>query len=218
MKDFAIDDNSLAKLYKAAASLGGEEIQDRNEMVLSLFEHTGAKLRQIINITTADVLKALKGAEPGQMVLIPLHDPQMSPVNGWQHAHYVPVSQAIVIRWVQYIHTSRSSCLKGQKCDDEGYLLIDTRTGERLTIGSIFVIIDQLCNAAGIPSVPARMLSNRFFIKAHQAATLSIGSDAADKKSKKFMDMLKKMTGHTYTPTIEHFLDMLNDSSHPAKD
>lgn len=73
-----IDDVTLGELYEATASFGTKEMQDRNKTLLGVFEHTGARLDEVRNLTTACVLIAFHVAGEGDMVMLPLHCSKIS--------------------------------------------------------------------------------------------------------------------------------------------
>ncbi|WP_152031526.1 tyrosine-type recombinase/integrase [Pseudomonas putida] len=222
MNSYAIDETSLNKLYKAAASIGTEETQDRNEMVLSVFVHTGANLEEALNLTAAEVMNALKAADHGQMVMIPFPSPQTSKIRhdaSTTGKRSVPVPQSTVIRWARYIHTTRSSCIKGMHGDDHGFLLISTKTGKQLTAGSLAAILRELSLAAGLQKpINTRMLRSRFLLNACAAIKRSHGSGATMAQSHAFAEALQWMTGHTRISTLEHYLTLIGDDGCPPSD
>jgi site-specific recombinase XerD len=222
MNSYAIDETSLSKLYKAAASMGTEETQDRNEMVLSVFVHTGANLEEALNLTATEVLNALKAADHGQMVMIPFPRSQMRKIRHDARTtgkRSVPVPQSTVIRWARYIHTTRLSCIKGMHADDHGFLLISTKTGKQLTAGSLAAILRELSIAAGLEKpINTQMLRSRFMLNTCAAIKLSHGSDATMAQSHAFAEALQWMTGYTSISTLEHYLTLIGDDRCPPSD
>lgn len=210
-----IDDVTLGKLYEAAESLGGREIQERNRILLGVFEHTGARLDEVRNLTTACVLIAFHVAGEGDMVMLPLRCSKISQEslesdNRDVVASYkkvVPVPKNIVARWVEYIHTSRAACIKNNEVDDCGCLFINTATGKKLTKESLRGIMQHLSEAAGlaVPVTP-RMIRNRLLLKICKA------------KSKAFIVSFRSMLGHTSDDILKHYLNLDDVSSREPKD
>ncbi|UZM95853.1 tyrosine-type recombinase/integrase [Pseudomonas putida] len=210
-----IDDVTLGKLYEAAASFGTKEMQDRNKILLGVFEHTGARLDEARNLTTACVLIAFHVAGEGDMVMLPLRCSKISKGslegdNGDVAASYkkvVPVPKNIVAPWVDYIHTSRAACIKNFEVDDCGYLFINTTTGENLTKGSLRGIMQHLSEAAGLAvPVTTRMIRNRLLLKICKA------------KSKAFIVYFQSMLGHTRDDFLKCYLKLDEVSSRRPKD
>ncbi|WP_095115056.1 tyrosine-type recombinase/integrase [Pseudomonas sp. Irchel 3F3] len=210
-----IDDVTLGKLYEAAESLGTREVQDRNKTLLGVFEHTGARLDEVRNLTTACVLIAFHVAGEGDMVMLPLRCAKVSKGSlardnrdvAVSYKKVVPVPKNIVATWVEYIHTSRAACIKNSEVDDCGYLFIDTTTGQKLTKGSLRGIMQQLSDAAGIAaSVTPRMIRNRLLLKICRA------------KSKAFIVSFQSMLGHTRYDVLKYYLNLNDANSRRPKD
>lgn len=55
-----VGDISLKKMYSAADSVGSYELQQRNNILLSVFEHTGGRREECNSLLVADLITALE--------------------------------------------------------------------------------------------------------------------------------------------------------------
>ncbi|MBC3475718.1 hypothetical protein [Pseudomonas taiwanensis] len=214
MDDNVIDDISLGKLYEAAASSGDKEMQDRNKTLLSVFDHTGARLDEALNLTRTAILTALELAGEGEIVLIllrsrhPLHGDtgKLRRYLGSGARGLIPVPKHIVVQWAEYIHTSRSSCVGRKEGDDDGCLLVSTRTGESLRSGAVIAILRDLSEAAGLAKpVAVQMIRNKFPDRIYGLIMQHLGSGTVDDYLA-FKNALKRLSGHASKNFLSYYL------------
>ncbi|MGE8047072.1 hypothetical protein ACQKPT_02025 [Pseudomonas monteilii] len=154
-----ISDESLVVLHNAAASTGSLREQERNEVLLSLYEHTGARRDEGINIRVADVLSSVKTGSDFASIRIPGFGTR------WAPDRWVPVPMQVANDWVKYINTTRKECLKESGGIDHGYLLINPKNGKQLSGMQVVWVLRNLSSAAGFESpVGTRTLRDRFVV------------------------------------------------------
>lgn len=216
----AIDDVTVGKLYEAAASFGTKEMQDRNKILLAVFEHTGASVHEALNLTTASVLNALNIAGERDVVLFSRLNSRTSPGGAGKRRSYVRtadrqfmlVPKNIVIQWAEYIHTSRASCVKKAEADDDCYLLVDTKTGEKLTPNSVAQIMQDLSEAAGLAQpVTVRMIRDRFILKLCAVELIQYCRTVLENAHKFTVE-------HSSDEILKHYLNLNHVSSRRHKD
>ena len=152
-----ISDESLVVLHNAAASTGSLREQERNEVLLSLYEHTGARRDEGINIRVADVLSSVKTGSDLASIRI------AGPGNRSAPDRWVPVPMQVAKDWVKYINTTRKECLKESGGIDHGYLLINPKNGKQLSGMQVVRVLRTLSSAAGLEyPVGTRTLRDRF--------------------------------------------------------
>ncbi|MFJ4112348.1 tyrosine-type recombinase/integrase [Pseudomonas sp. NPDC089758] len=206
---FPIGDISLKKLYAAAESLGSYEVQQRNRIILSVYEHTGARRGEGASIMVADIIKALESGTISPLIRIITYK------RGGPHERLVPVPRIYVQQWMDYIDTMRLLCVNEKNVIDDGHLFINTKTGKRLASTTVSNIIHDLRVAAGLDSrAHVHMFRHRFITNKLKMIMLQFDFENQDNFKRSladfsgFREKLKQWTGHARIESLERYIHL----------
>ncbi|MBK4998993.1 site-specific integrase [Pseudomonas sp. S31] len=112
-------------------------------MMLSLYEHTGARRGEIANIRVNDIQNALSMKKP-MLRLITLK-------VGGPSERLIPISRAVLTEAKKYIEMARKKTMRGYKGGkDHGFLMVQEVTGKPLAKYTLTSEISALREHAGI--------------------------------------------------------------------
>lgn len=206
---YPIGDISLKKLYDAAGSVGSYELQQRNMILLSVFEHTGGRREECNNLLISDLIAALESGGPTPKVRLPTLK------RGSIHFRYIPVPRIYIQQWMDYVNSTRLVCILEKGVADDGYLFINIKTGKRLGSTTITKIFQELRASAGLPErTHPHMFRHRFITNKLKSIMLEFDFENQDNFKRAladfsgFYEKLKQWTGHARIDSLERYIHL----------
>lgn len=206
---YPIEDISLKKLYAAAESLGSYEVQQRNKLILSVYEHTGARQGEGANILVADIIRALEEGAISPSIRIITYKRRML------HERWVSVPRLYVQQWMDYINTTRLLCIADNNLVDHGYLFINAKTGKKLSCRTISNVMSDLRIAAQIESrAHVHMFRHRFITNKLKMIMQQFDFENQDSFRRaladfgSFREQLKQWAGHARIESLERYIHL----------
>ncbi|AFO50386.1 site-specific recombinase, phage integrase famil [Pseudomonas putida DOT-T1E] len=204
-----VGDISLKKMYSAADSVGSYELQQRNNILLSVFEHTGGRREECNSLLVADLITALERGEPSPKVRLPTLK------RGRVHFRYIPVPRVYIQQWMDYVNSTRLVCILEKGVIDDGYLFINIKTGRRLSSTTITKVFQELRASAGIPErTHPHMFRHRFITNKLKSIMLEFDFENQDNFKRAladfsgFYEKLKQWTGHARIDSLERYIHL----------
>ncbi|MBC3489409.1 tyrosine-type recombinase/integrase [Pseudomonas taiwanensis] len=204
-----IGDISLTKLYVAAGLTGSYEVQQRNNVILSVLEHTGGRREECNNLLIADLIAALESGDSTPKVRLPTLK------RGRIHFRYIPVPRIYVQQWMDYVNSTRLVCIVERGIVDDGYLFINVKTGKRLASASITKILQELRAAANLSErAHPHMFRHRFITNKLKSIMLEFDFENQDNFKRAladfsgFYEKLKQWTGHARIDSLERYIHL----------
>lgn len=204
-----IGDISLKKLYSAAGTIGSYEVQQRNSIILSVYEHTGARREEGNNLLVAEIIAALETGEPAPKIKLPTLK------RGASHFRYIPVPRIYLQQWMDYVHSTRLVCMVEKDVKDDGYLFINVKTGRRLASATISKIVQDLRAAANLSErAHPHMFRHRFITNKLKSIMLEFDFENQDNFKRAladfsgFYEKLKQWTGHARIESLERYIHL----------
>jgi len=207
-----IGDLSLKKLYDAADNMGSYETQQRNKIILSVYEHTGARREEGNNIPVAEIISALESSDPCPKIKLPTLK------RGANHFRYIPVPRIYLQQWMDYVDSTRLVCMVEKEIVDDGYLFINVKTGRKLASTTISKTVQELRAAANLPErAHPHMFRHRFITNKLKSIMLEFDFENQDNFKRAladfsgFYEKLKQWTGHARIESLERYIHLACD-------
>ncbi|TPG84803.1 tyrosine-type recombinase/integrase [Pseudomonas mandelii] len=207
---YPISDNSINKLYQAA-ELRPRGFARRSKVLISVFEHTGARRSEVAALLVSDVIKAFNSTDANPLVrLITLK----RRVN---HFRFVPVPRAVIAIWIDYIKTTRKLVMvkKHGHSKDHDVMLINHLTGAPLSPFSIPNEIHDLKTTANIDEpAHAHLFRHRFITNKLKMLIMQFNFDNQDAFRRALLDIsgfkhkIQEWVGHISVESLERYIHL----------
>lgn len=201
-----ISDENIIKMQDAAASISTSDfIEARRLAMLTAFEHTGARRREVASITIPAIRAALKMKIP-MLTLVTLK--KKGPAT-----RSIPFN-AIALNDIKKYIVYREQISARFPTERNDYLFISEKTGAPLKPETLGSEVYKLRMAAGIEEQACAhmfrhaFLTNLFIalLETHKSRSRS-EFEAALLSEKDFLKELRKWTGHTNLQSLYTYLD-----------
>lgn len=207
-----ISSTSIRKLQEAVLpSSTSVYLRKRRYVMLKLLEITGGRRSEVAALTVDSVLKASNMAGEAQLKLI-----TAKRRGGEDDVRYVPIARHDVAFLIEFIiknrrHVVRSTC--GLQADD-GYLLVNKKTGRKLRPNTITQEIALLAKAAGITEKCCpHMFRHRFITKLFVALIEQHKFENQDDFRRALLETeaikrkVQELTGHKTPSSLETYIN-----------
>ncbi|XQE66515.1 tyrosine-type recombinase/integrase [Pseudomonas sp. P3C3] len=202
---FPISDEAILALRVAVDDApGSRHLKQRRHLVLSLLEHTGARVSEITGLTTQDVLRALQMKEP----MLRLNTLK----QGEGRSRVIPITKMLAADLGKYLKIYRPQAIGKNKHD---YFLVSDSTGASLGAGTITKEIACLRKIAELEEEACphmfrhRFITNLFvlLIKQHEITnTDEFRRSLLD--SQQFMAEVMLWTGHNSFEGVKRYIKL----------
>ncbi|NTY90444.1 tyrosine-type recombinase/integrase [Pseudomonas putida] len=206
---FPIGDIDLNKLYDAADTFGSYEMQQRNKILLSVYEHTGARRGEGASIKVSDVVEALASGTISPLIRVITYK------RRGLRERWVPVARLYVQQWLDYIGTTRLITILERKVVDDGYLLINVKTGRKLAATTVSNILSDLNRAAKLGArAHVHMFRHRFITNKLKMIIRQFDFENQDGFKRAladfsgFREKLQQWTGHGNIDSLERYIHL----------
>jgi len=203
-----ITEADIQKLRNAVNIIGStRNVQLRRNLMLSLYEHTGARRGEIGELRVEDIKNALRLKKP-MLRMITLK-------NRVSEERYIPISRAVLTEANKYIQMARAKSLRKYGGKDHGFLFVQELTGKPLHYETFSKEIAMLREHAGIEhQVCGHMFRHAFItnlfvllIKRHRFKNQDDFRNAF-LNTAQFMTDVMMWTGHRSAASVERYINL----------
>ena len=203
-----ITEEDIQKLRNSVNSISSSRnVQLRRNLMLSLYEHTGARRGEIGELRVEDVKNALRLKKP-MLRMITLK-------NGMQEERYIPISRAVLTEANKYIQMARAKSMRKYGRKDHGFLFVQELTGIPLRSETFSKEIGLLRKHADIEhQVCGHMFRHAFItnlfvllIKRHRFKNQDDFRNAF-LNTAHFMADVMMWTGHRSAASVERYINL----------
>jgi len=203
-----ITEVDIQKLRDSVNSISStRNVQLRRNLMLSLYEHTGARRGEIGELRVEDIKNGLRLKKP-MLRMITLK-------NGASEERYIPVSRAVLTEANKYIQMARAKSLRKYGGKDHGWLFVQELTGKPLQYKTFSKEIGILKKHAGIEhQVCGHMFRHAFItnlfvllIKRHRFKNHDDFRNAF-LNTAQFMTDVMMWTGHRSAASVERYINL----------
>ncbi len=204
-----INNENIDKIYDEIDNLYSNKFaQKRTRIILKLLEITGARVTEIANIKVLDIENALKGKN-----LL-----KINTLKRKEGEHrFIPVSISKLNEIVTYIKVYRTKVIKKTigLSNDHGYLLLNEKTGNKLTSNTISNDMIRLRKLAKIDQqVCAHMFRHRFITNMFIRLIETYDLENKDSFKNALLDLetlkvhIKEISGHKNIASLDHYIHL----------
>lgn len=207
---YPIGDNLITRLYNAAEQ-HSRPFAARSKVLISIFEHTGARRAEVAELLVSDVLRAFNSGHATPLVRLLTVKQQTT------NFRFVPVPRAVIAIWVDYIKTTRKLIMvkKYGHSKDHGLLFINHLTGTPLSAFTLSNEISDLKEAANIDEpAHAHLFRHRFITNKLKMLILQFDFDNQDSFRRALLDIngfkhkIQEWTGHLSIESLERYIHL----------
>jgi len=204
-----ITEDSIDRMRKAVDDMSTSEfLSERRQLMISLFEETGARRGEIRPVKVSEVLAAAAMDVPKLLVT--------TLKKGEHMTREIPVSFALISELLIYIRGTRRSLVKARLRHDHGYLFVAERGAHALVTDTLTTEFSRIRTYAGIEAQACAHMFRHAFCT-HMVASLiaELQSESPDSfrqtilTNKLVAEHAMSLTGHAI---LESVLDYVDDA------
>lgn len=207
---YPIGDKVIAAL-REAAELRPRPLAKRSKTLISVLEHTPARVGEAAELLASDVLRAAKMDDHNPLIRLTTFKRRA------RHYRYVPVPKSVILIWVDYINTTRKTVMLRCKklVDDHDIMFVNHRTGNPLSTSTLPNELSDLKAAAGIQGpAHAHLFRHRFITNKLKMLILQFEFDNQDDFRRALLDItgfkqkIQEWVGHVDIKSLERYIHL----------
>lgn len=207
-----ISSKNIEKMYDAVDKISDSSfVRKRNRVILKLLEVTGARVGEIALLKIEDIYNIFNMEKPTLKIRT------LKRRGDIVDYRYIPVNKVDFNEVETYIKIYRNKIIKKTvgKSNDEGFLLINEKTGESILAITITNEIAKIRNAAGIKEKAcAHMFRHRFITNLFINLIKQYDIQNKDQFRNNLMDLenlkvyVQQATGHKNLSSLDDYIDI----------
>lgn len=204
--------NNIELMYaNISKACNSSFVQKRNRVIIKLLEITGARVGEIALLTVKDIENIFNEEKPVLKIRT------LKRRGGLIEYRYIPVNKADFNEISTYIKIYRNKIIKNTvgKANDDGFLLINQNTGNKILPVTITNEINKIRKTAGIEEkVCAHMFRHRFITNLFIQLIKQYDIQNKDQFRNSLMDLenlkvyVQQATGHKDVSSLDNYIDI----------